>query len=57
MPAVLELICEGEFDRILEGVFEKPLANTYGVAVSPNWMSVEMVRPLTPLTRAVAPIV
>ena len=54
---VLELICEGEFERMLDGVFEKPFVYVYCVEVSPNWMSlVEMLRLLTPLTRAVAPI-
>src|SRR5277367_1561756 len=54
---VLELICEGEFERMLDGVFENPFVYVYCVEVSPNWMSlVEMLRPLTPLMRAVAPI-
>lgn len=57
---VLELICEGELDRILDGVFENPFVYVYCAEVSPNWMSlwwcVEMLSPLTPLMRAVAPI-
>jgi len=54
---VLELICEGELDRILDGVFENPFVYVYWAEGSPNWMSlVEMLSPLTPLTRAVGPI-
>jgi hypothetical protein len=53
---VLELICEGESDRMLEGVFENPFVYEYWFEVSPNWMSVEMLRPFTPLMRAEAPI-
>jgi hypothetical protein len=59
VPMVLELIWEGEFERTLDGVFEQPFVYVYCVEGSPNWMSawwVEMLRPLTPWTRAVAPI-
>ena len=55
---MLELICEGELERMLDGVLEKPFVYVYCAEVSPNWMSLEemMLRLLTPLTRAVAPI-